>query len=833
MGVWNASTLRMAVLIAGAALLGGARAQPPSSDDRVAELVTAPEPEESPWPYLVDSEDVSILVYPPQLTSWDGFRLFANAAVSATVGEDGNPSFGIVQLSARTLVDKGTRLVTLDDYEIERADFPSAPTQSADWVAVLEEDAASRSRTLALDRLEAALELAGTQDRSQVAPFVNDPPKIILSQTPAILVYIDGTPEFREVEDTNYERVVNTRPLLVRGKRDRLFLHVFDGWMTAKEIDGEWAVDAKPPRALADVLEAAKESRQVDLLIGQSSADEAPPTLSEDSAPVIYVETSPAELIVIDGAPSWVPIPDTQLLYVENTTGHLFKLVSDQSTYALISGRWFRAPSEGEAWEFVAADQLPQDFADIPDTSPKENVKASVAGTPQAREAAIAVTVPSTAAVEASTAELTPPVFDGEPELAPIDGTALMYVANTATPIVRVDATSYYAVENGIWFYASSVQGPWTVARVVPPVIYTIPPSSPLHYVTYVNVYDSSGDTVYVGHTPGYQGTYVDPATNVVVYGTGYYYTPWIGSVWYGPPATYGFGVSVRYTPWTGWAVGFGFGWSWGNATVSVGWGWGAYPWWGPWGWGWSYGPPVYPVYSPWSGVAAGPGGAAAWGPGGWAATTGNVYGRWGEVGGVARSSQGFNAWTGNRWAGDVGMAYNSRTGTLAAGQRGAVQNVYTGDYATGARGAATGPGGVTAAGRAGTVGDAATGREVSAGRGVVYDRDTGQATSGGFVRGEQGGAARIGDDVYAGTDGNVYRRTDSGWDQHTGGDWQSTQAERDASRAQRNATADARMQSLERDYSARSMGAQRYDAYRGSTARMNRSFGGGGGRRR
>ena len=27
---------------------------------------------------------------------------------------------------------------------------------------------------------------------------------------------------------------------------------------------------------------------------------------------------------------------------------------------------------------------------------------------------------------------------------------------------------------------------PWAVATAVPPMIYTIPPSSPMHYVTYV-----------------------------------------------------------------------------------------------------------------------------------------------------------------------------------------------------------------------------------------------------------------------------------------------------------------------------------------------------------
>ena len=40
-------------------------------------------------------------------------------------------------------------------------------------------------------------------------------------------------------------------------------------------------------------------------------------------------------------------------------------------------------------------------------------------------------------------------------------------------------------------------------------VIYTIPASSPLYYVTYVKIYEVTPTTVSVGYTPGYTGTVV------------------------------------------------------------------------------------------------------------------------------------------------------------------------------------------------------------------------------------------------------------------------------------------------------------------------------------
>jgi hypothetical protein len=49
-------------------------------------------------------------------------------------------------------------------------------------------------------------------------------------------------------------------------------------------------------------------------------------------------------LIVTDGPPDWVPIQTTLLLYLKNTTGNVFKNLTDQQTYVLVTGRWFRAP---------------------------------------------------------------------------------------------------------------------------------------------------------------------------------------------------------------------------------------------------------------------------------------------------------------------------------------------------------------------------------------------------------------------------------------------------------------------------------------------------------
>jgi hypothetical protein len=194
--------------------------------------------------------------------------------------------------------------------------------------------------------------------------------------------------------------------------------------MTADSLHGPWSADLTPPVDLEPLRQQAVESRQVDLLTGQTDPEQPAPSLAKGNVPQIFIATSATELIVTEGEPKWAPIPGTQLLFVENTTGHIFKLLGDQKTYVLVSGRWFRAADLKGPWEYVPADLLARDFSNIPDDSPKENVKASVAGTPQAKEAAIAASIPTTAAVNMSEAKMTPPNYDGAPQLVAIAGTS-------------------------------------------------------------------------------------------------------------------------------------------------------------------------------------------------------------------------------------------------------------------------------------------------------------------------------------------------------------------------------------------------------------------------
>ena len=814
----SVSPVAAALLLLGMAT--GAVAQAAATPAPAAEPPTAPPAAQpagplaaddpDPWPRVFDGEKASVRVYPPQVDSWDGHRLEVHSAIEVVEKGKESPLYGVVSFAARTRIDKEARMVVIDEITGLSATFPSRPDLRGKLLAFLQKQFATKVKVVSLDRLEAALAVSGAQAPGAVAKVENRPPKFVFAERPTTLVYVDGEPVWRPVAGTMFKRLLNTRPLILKSA-DGCFLRLFDGWLVAPDLAGPWAVETTPPAGLDWAMQGALAAQSADLLAGGGSAegelDEAgqpvpKPTLAKGPVPEIVVATEPTELVVFDGTPQWTPIPGTLLEFVENTGGNVFRLAGTGAHYVLVSGRWFQAASLDGPWRYVPQASLSAEFARIPDDSPKENVKAAVAGTSQAQEALIANSIPETSEVKRAEAKFTPKI-DGDPQWKPVDpaqtpASALAYVENSPTPIVRVKKSSYYALDRGVWFAAPAVAGPWTVAVAVPEEIYAIPASSPIHYVTYARIYGSTATEVTVGYTPGYYGTVV--ADEVVVYGTGYNYSPWVGSSWYGYPGTYGSACAGTYTPWGGWAYSCGVGWAWG-----VWGGWYA-PYYGPY-WGGYYG---------WYGgavVGAG-GGWAAWGPGGWAGTTGNIYRQWGSVSTVSRYSGGYNAWTGNAWRAQSGVAYNSRTGGIAAGQRGAVANVYTGNYAYGGRGVAQTGGGNLVGGSRVTVGDADSGRQATAGRVGGYNPNTGEGGSAAWVRGEQGGVARVGDDFYGTKDGSVYKRDGAGdWSQvDRSGQWQGVQDQ-------------ARTRDLNRQYQGRSSGAQRY-----SGQRMSR---GGGGRRR
>jgi len=510
-------------------------------------LAQSPATGDGNWPREVNADGIHLVIYQPQVDRWEGNRIESRSAVIVTRKTDPTQIFGTVSIQARTDVDRESRLVSFEDIAIKAADFPSAPSLQPALLKAVRENVALWPHTVSLDRLLADLSITQAEKQAESIELKNNPPRILFSTVPAVLILIDGEPVYRVVEGTLYQRVVNTPALLLLDPAAMMFY--LDGgpyWMTASALTGPWTQAMNPPQDLQSVKQQ--------LIGGEEQEPSEAPAAPAGNPPAVFVSTVPAELLVTRGAPAYAPIAKTSLLYVTNSANDIFLDTRSQQYYTLLAGRWFRASLLEGSWEWVPGDKLPRDFSRIPVISAKGHVLASVPGTEQAREAVIANQIPQTATVRRGALTLNVQ-YDGPPQFRPIEGTAMEYAINTSSEVIHA-AGRYYAVEHGVWFVADAPAGPWAVADTIPNEIYTIPPSNPLFHDRYVYLYGATPEYVYVGYTPGYMGAFV--SDGVVVFGTGWWYPGWCGDFWpyycYGWPWTWGLGFEFSY---------WGGGWFW------------------------------------------------------------------------------------------------------------------------------------------------------------------------------------------------------------------------------------------------------------------------------
>ncbi|KGJ86681.1 hypothetical protein ND2E_0853 [Colwellia psychrerythraea] len=501
------------------------------------------------WPQELSGDRGTIVVYQPQPEKLKGNILTGRAAMSLELKDNPSPIFGVFWFSAKIATDRSENTVTISQLKVTKVGWPdSKESDEEQFSQFVEAQLVSSSFTASLSKLTASLTSA-EQIKESLAAIKNDPPIIQFTSTLSVLLSYDGDPVFRDIEKSSYQRALNT-PLAVVKKKNQEKFYLTSGhlWYQASSALGPWTILANPPADLKALIPKEDE------------ISDAPQVIS---APNIVTVTEPTELVVSDGKANWTSLVGGKLLYVENTETPWLRELASGEMYVLLSGRWFRSKSEQGPWIFVRADKLPQSFKEIPPDSAIGGIRTSVAGTDEAEQAVLDAQIPQTAAIKRSEAKLTVN-YDGEPIFEKIAETQVEYATNTSAQVLKI-SEKYYAVDNGVWFVASKPKGPWQVADNIPQeAIAQIPPSSPMYNTTYVTVYDSTPEIVYVGYTPGYMWSY--PYYGVPIYGTGWYYPPYYVGGWYYPrPPTWG--LHVGYNPWTGWNVGV----SWGSPFFRVG----------------------------------------------------------------------------------------------------------------------------------------------------------------------------------------------------------------------------------------------------------------------
>ncbi|WPR75242.1 hypothetical protein [Algoriphagus sp. NG3] len=499
------------------------------------------------WPRQIEKDGATLLYYQPQIDEWEDYKVIKARVAFSLTGSDGQQTMGVTSIKSHTLVDKDSRTAFLQDIIYEGVRFPSADAKQSKVLEKLFRTLApSGGETISVDRIMADLQHGKL--RAKTVAVKNDPPTIFSSDSPAILLLLDGDPVMAPIEKTGLEYVVNTNwDVFYEKSKERYYLITEQTWLTSSALEGPWEMTSKLPNAMRK-LPDGENFDEVKRMV---------PAPKTSFAPKVYYSDAPAELLLFDGEPKFAAIEGTELLYAVNTENDVFVDKSENQFFVLLSGRWFSGAALNGPWVYAGND-LPTDFSNIPADSPKANVLVSVPGTVEASDAVMLAQIPATAIVNKADAEAKVSVtYDGNPEFRPLAGTTMFYASNTQQKVIKLD-DEYYLCYQAVWFESSDPFGPWKTSEEIPDEIYTIPPSSPLYNVTYVTQSADSDTTVRSNASGGYFGMFVMGMAvgATVAYGTGYYYPPYL---FWGPypypvyrpwPMTYG--VAAVYNPWTG-----------------------------------------------------------------------------------------------------------------------------------------------------------------------------------------------------------------------------------------------------------------------------------------
>src|SRR5262245_36620106 len=506
--------------------------------------------------------------------------------------------------------------------------------------------------------------------------------------------------------------------------------------------------------------------------------------------PPIFFTTKDAILVQFDGEPIMAPISGSPLRYVVNTNWDVFE-DQDSKLWYLRNDKYWYQTTDFKKWKAVS--KLPESFDKL---DKDDNWKAVNENIPAKKGGKVPLIFESK-----KPAELI--LVKGSPKLEKVEGTKLQWVKNTETDLFRYDGAKkkqYYVLLSGRWFRTEKLdKGPWAFATAeLPPDFAQIPRSHERSRVlASVPGTDEAAQAVLLAQVPRtarvdkknltapavsydrhpqfkkVEGTSVSYAVNsgydVLQVGSLYYLC--FQGVWFSSNSPAGPWVATTKVPAEIYTIPsdspmqhvtyvtvieddedyptYGYTAGYMGMTVAFGC--------AMWGTGYYYPPyyhygPGYPVYYP-RPVAYGCG--VAYNP--WTGAYGGYQAAYGPYGGVARGAS-YNPTTGTYKRGAVAWgptgangyasAYNPRTGTAATTRQGSniygswgsskvqrgddwVQTQRTTDRNGNTKWKAQGSGGGSAAGFRGENGS-------------------------GFV-------GQKGDDVYAGRDGNVYKKGNDG----------------------------------------------------------------------
>ena len=185
-------------------------------------------------------------------------------------------------------------------------------------------------------------------------------------------------------------------------------------------------------------------------------------------APPVFAGSAPSALLIVDGKPVLAPVPETKLQFLVNTNWDVFFEPEAKAYYLLSDKTWLTSDALESGWSLAV--KVPDEFKKLPKDWDHVKKTLPVKVTKGMKIPALYFSDKPAELIE----------FNGAaPVFAKVEGTRLLWANNTESWLFQNTADSQlYFLTSGRWFRSAKLEGPWTYAgNDLPEDFKVIPPS--------------------------------------------------------------------------------------------------------------------------------------------------------------------------------------------------------------------------------------------------------------------------------------------------------------------------------------------------------------------
>ncbi len=198
------------------------------------------------WPRKLEKPGGTVIAYQPQVDDWKDFTNITWREAFQMTPRGGKQVIGAATFAGTTNVDSDKHTVVIYGIKVSQTYFPSLDEPTSAKMDQLFKTFVPEVVNISLERVVAYIP---KPESVQEVNLKNDPPFIFVNYSPAILLAVDGEPDFAAIPKTKLKFVVNTQwAVFWDTSKSQYYLLVGQHWLTASDLHGPWSAATTLPK---------------------------------------------------------------------------------------------------------------------------------------------------------------------------------------------------------------------------------------------------------------------------------------------------------------------------------------------------------------------------------------------------------------------------------------------------------------------------------------------------------------------------------------------------------------------------------------------------------